>query len=99
MVAEIAKSNGDGDARRDRNETLSQSNGGRWRNRLARLIDIRRRLVHRLDHFDAAMAADAGEARRQRRVSHKGLDLAEMGDAHWRAASEVCRVCDQHDSA
>ena len=48
--------------------------------------------------YTAAMAGEI-EARWQRRIGHKGLDLAEMGDAHRRAAAEFCRVRDQHDAA
>src|SRR3954447_11380611 len=41
----------------------------------------------RLDHLDAAAVADVRKSSRQRGVGHEGLDLADMSDAHRRAAS------------
>src|SRR4051794_41153453 len=41
----------------------------------------------RLDHLDAAAVADVRKSGRQRGVGHEGLDLADMSDAHRRAAS------------
>src|SRR5215475_2733552 len=58
-------------------------------------IDVPRSLRHRLDHLDAARMADVGEPGRQGRIGHKALDLAHMGDAHRRAAGELCGVGDE----
>src|SRR5439155_11938199 len=64
-----------------------------------RLVDVSGRLVHRLDHLDAAVMADAGDAGRQRGVGDEGLDLGKMRNTYRRAAAELCGVGDQHDAA
>jgi hypothetical protein len=55
-------------------------------------FDIDRRFWYRLDHLDAAGVADVGEARLQRGVPDKRLDLADLGDANQGAAPEFCGV-------
>jgi len=52
------------------------------------VIDIRRRLVHRLDHLDARVWQMLGEPCGERGVSHESLDLADMGDAHRCASAQ-----------
>ena len=90
---------GGGALRHDRIAGLSHSNG-RWRgNELARLIDIRRRLVHRLHHLDSARVTDVRQCRGERLVGDERLDLADMGDADRGAAAELCGVRHQHDVA
>ena len=56
-------------------------------------------LRHRRHHLDALAVADGGEALGQFLVGDEGLDLADMGDAHRRAAAELGGVGDQHDAA
>ena len=68
-------------------DTPFGSGSARSRPRPPRPHHLRGRLVHRLDHLDAAVMADIGEPRGQRRVGDEGVDLAHMRDAHRRASA------------